>query len=324
MIQLFLNQFIPEACLANNVIETFSRLYHRKGRSADARILVAEVGAWRIQSSVNCLAARAAISPGLDYKVFHSELIAPRHLCTTTPNSIAVIFLHSAFLVPESLTPSFHPRLRNSLASHLRKAKILPTLRKFIQFGLYKSFALINFYFTFIAFLYLERTKGVVRSAFSFVQRNYTESLQRQKKERAARRKNIEQVETILLLPLRPRSCRTCFNTSRGEDSKEDSPSLSLSLSKKKKKINERIVRHPRPNVKHSFDRRVDTPKRAADRVSIGEIPPPIIGFPEVGIRQERSGRRCPFPLAGHVPPLLLNRVHPHLNTCSSPPPPPP
>lgn len=109
MIQLFLNQFIPEACLANNVIETFSRLYHRKGRSADARILVAEVGAWRIQSSVNCLAARAAISPGLDYKVFHSELIAPRHLCTTTPNSIAVIFLHSAFLVPESLTPPSIP-----------------------------------------------------------------------------------------------------------------------------------------------------------------------------------------------------------------------
>lgn len=36
MIQLFLNQFIPEACLANNVIETFSRLYHRKiGGCAD-------------------------------------------------------------------------------------------------------------------------------------------------------------------------------------------------------------------------------------------------------------------------------------------------
>lgn len=33
-----------------------------------------------IQSSVNCLAARPAILSGLDYKVFHSELIAPRHL----------------------------------------------------------------------------------------------------------------------------------------------------------------------------------------------------------------------------------------------------
>lgn len=238
MIQLFLNQFIPEACLANNVIETFSRLYHRKGRSADARILVAEVGAWRIQSSVNCLAARAAISPGLDYKVFHSELIAPRHLCTTTPNSIAVIFLHSAFLVPESLTPSFHPRLRNSLASHLRKAKILPTLRKFIQFGLYKSFALINFYFTFTAFLYLERIKGVVRSAFSFVQRNYTESFQRQKKERAARRKKYRASRNN---PSSPSpfaiACRTCFNTSRGEDSKEDFPPLSLSLSRKRRRL---------------------------------------------------------------------------------------
>ena len=184
---------------------------------------------------------------------------------------------------------------------------------------------MINFYFTFIAFLYLERTKGVVRSAFSFVQRNYTESLQRQKKERAARRKNIEQVETILLLPLRSRSHVAHASTPAEERTRKRTLPLSLSLSlSKKKKINERIVRHPRPNVKHSFDRRVDTPKRAADRVSIGEIPPPIIGFPEVGIRQERSGRRCPFPLAGHVPPLLLNCVHPHLNTCSSPPPPPP
>lgn len=33
-----------------------------------------------IQSSVNCLAARSAILSGLDYKVFHSELIASRHL----------------------------------------------------------------------------------------------------------------------------------------------------------------------------------------------------------------------------------------------------
>lgn len=33
-----------------------------------------------IQSSVNCLAARPAILSGLDYKVFHSELIASRHL----------------------------------------------------------------------------------------------------------------------------------------------------------------------------------------------------------------------------------------------------
>jgi len=48
-----------------------------------ARAFVCRTGVVRvrwIQSSVNCLAARPAILSGLDYKVFHSELIAPRHL----------------------------------------------------------------------------------------------------------------------------------------------------------------------------------------------------------------------------------------------------
>lgn len=53
------------------------------GRPVVARAFVRRTRVVRvrwIQSSVNCLAARPAILSGLDYKVFHSELIAPRHL----------------------------------------------------------------------------------------------------------------------------------------------------------------------------------------------------------------------------------------------------
>lgn len=90
---LIILEFIPEACLANNMIETFSRHSRDFIIGEDRRMRGFWGGSWsvarvgRIQSSVNCLAARAAISPGLDYKVFHSELIAPRHLCTSpTPS----------------------------------------------------------------------------------------------------------------------------------------------------------------------------------------------------------------------------------------------